>query len=145
MEKFSQVRHHQRQGHPAAQPVPAIHPADAALFPVSMRYTPPDVTTPVPGWKGCAGFVWKVLGRPTHTIRVRIAEAVYNTTRAVNGVSPEATAGHGDMRSGEEPTAEEQRLLDRVAEALARLGRAKRVGLTLKEKKAFVAAWAKRK
>jgi hypothetical protein len=43
------------------------------------------------------------------------------------------------------PTAEEQKLLDRVGEALARLGRVKRVGLTLKEKKAFVALWATRR
>jgi hypothetical protein len=35
--------------------------------------------------------------------------------------------------------------LDRVAEALARLGRAKRVGLTLEDKKRFVAAWSKRR
>lgn len=123
-------------------------PADAAVFPVSMRYTPPDVTTPVPGWKAWAGFLWKVLGRPTHCIRVRIAEAVFNTAGASNGVSSSAAA---EVRTAEEdggddePTAEEQRLLDRVAEALARLGRAKRVGLTLQDKKAFVAAWTKRR
>jgi hypothetical protein len=36
-------------------------------------------------------------------------------------------------------------LLDRVAEDLARLGRAKRVGLTMRDKQAFVEAWEKRK
>lgn len=134
-------------------------PADAAVFPVSMRYTPPDVTTPVPGWRGWAGFLWKLLGRPTHCIRVRIAEAVRNTAGATNGVSYAAVpAGAGaasggggsegragwEGRAEDQPTAEEQKVLDRVAEALARLGRVKRVGLTLKEKKAFVAAWTKR-
>ncbi|KAK4189111.1 hypothetical protein QBC35DRAFT_494276 [Podospora australis] len=118
-------------------------PVDAQIFPVSLRYTPPDITTPVPGVWG--GFLWKLLGRPTHCIRVRIAEGMRNTTKAVNGVSAHA---HEDLirNPGEESiTAEEQQLLDGVAEALARLGRAKRVGLTLKDKKAFVEAWGKRR
>ncbi|KAK4240166.1 hypothetical protein C8A03DRAFT_42291 [Achaetomium macrosporum] len=126
-------------------------PPDSAIFPVSMRYTPPDVTTPVPGLQGWASFLWKLLGRPTHCIRVRIAEGMFNTTGAPNGVSgspvDERTAldSGGVTRRKVAPTEEEQRLLDRVAEALARLGRAKRVGLTLEDKKRFVAAWSKRK
>jgi len=40
-------------------------------------------------------------------------------------------------------TPEEQKTLDRVADALARLGRAKRVGLTIQDKKNFVEAWMK--
>ncbi|KAK4044898.1 hypothetical protein C8A01DRAFT_31085 [Parachaetomium inaequale] len=124
-------------------------PAENAIFPLSMRYTPPDVTTPVLGFKGWAGFVWKLLGRPTHSVRVRIAEAVYNTTVATNGdfhypPSPSEEGGGGEGRGEDLPTREEQQLLDRIGEALARLGRAKRVGLTLKEKKEFLAAWAKR-
>lgn len=64
---------------------------------------------------------------------------MYNTGLAVtNGAS-----GSGSGESG--ITAEEQKLLDRVAEALARLGRAKRVGLTVEDKKAFVKAWTGRK
>ena len=119
--------------------------AGTPIFPVSMRYTPPDVATPVPGYKGWAGFLWKLFGRPTHCIRVRIAEAIRNTAGAANGVSEEVPEGEEERGAGEEqPTAEEQKVLDRVAEALARLGRVKRVGLTLKEKKAFVEAWAKR-
>lgn len=115
-------------------------PAENAIFPLSMRYTPPDVTTPVPGGlKLWASFLWKLLSRPTHCIRVRIAERMYNTGLAVtNGAS-----GSGSGESG--ITAEEQKLLDRVAEALARLGRAKRVGLTVEDKKAFVKAWTGRK
>ena len=52
----------------------AAVPADVRIFPVSMRYTPPDITTPVPGFGGAVGFLWKLLSRPTHCIRVRIAE-----------------------------------------------------------------------
>ncbi|KAK3308278.1 uncharacterized protein B0T15DRAFT_572483 [Chaetomium strumarium] len=123
-------------------------PADSAIFPVNMRYTPPDVTTPVPGLKGWASFLWKLLGRPTHCIRVRIAEGKFNTAAAPNGVSDDEMAAldsDGLKQRKVAPTAEEQKLLDQVAEALARLGRAKRVGLTLEDKKRFVAAWSKRK
>lgn len=40
---------------------------------------------------------------------------------------------------------EEKKVLDKVGEALARLGRVKRVGLTLKDKSAFIEAWTKRR
>ena len=55
------------------------------------------------------------------------------------------TAGRSSGAGEDDLTADEQRLLDRVAEALARLGRSKRVGLTLEDKKAFVKAWATRR
>lgn len=117
-------------------------PADKRIFPVSMRYTPPDITTPVPGLGGLVGFLWKLLSRPTHCIRVRIAEGVYNTANATNGVhkadGEEEEGGDGEV------TSEEQKVLDKVAEALARLGRSKRVGLTLKDKSAFVEAWRRK-
>ncbi|KAM7218292.1 hypothetical protein V8F06_006355 [Rhypophila decipiens] len=118
-------------------------PADAAIFPVSLRYTPPDVTTPVPGGIGLwFSFLWKLLSRPTHCIRIRIADRMYNTTLAeLNGVK--STAAREEGSGG--IAVEEQRLLDRVAEALARLGRAKRVGLTVEDKKAFVKAWTNRR
>ncbi|KAK3370088.1 acyltransferase [Podospora didyma] len=126
-------------------------PADVAIFPVSLRYTPPNVTTPVPGLAAGASFLWKLLSRPTHCIRIRIAEGMYNTTRATtNGASVSASAassssssaaGAAAVAAGGDVMLEERRLLDRVAEALARLGRAKRVGLTLQDKKAFVEAW----
>ena len=41
--------------------------------------------------------------------------------------------------------ADERRVLDKVGEALARLGRVKRVGLTVRKKAAFIEAWSKRK
>ncbi|KAH6841043.1 hypothetical protein B0I37DRAFT_438588 [Chaetomium sp. MPI-CAGE-AT-0009] len=126
-------------------------PADSAIFPLSLRYAPPDITTPVLGYAGWVGFLWKLLGRPTHCVRVRIAEAVHNTTAAPNGVNGRGGAaaavglgGEWEGREEDRPTAEEQQLLDRVGEALARLGRVKRVGLTLRRKKEFLASWAKR-
>ncbi|KAK1756931.1 hypothetical protein QBC47DRAFT_298134 [Echria macrotheca] len=126
-------------------------PADAVIFPLSMRYTPPDVATPVPGaW---AAFLWKLLSRPTHCIRVRIAEGMYNSSVASNGAghgsssasssSSSVTAVERELSSGGSVAAEEQRVLDRVADALARLGRAKRVGLTVADKREFVEAWNK--
>ncbi|KAH7362725.1 acyltransferase [Plectosphaerella cucumerina] len=133
---------------------------DTPLFPVSIRYTPGDVTTPVPGrW---SKFLWDLLSRPTTTIRVRVAESVLNSSKAAtNGAAPaystvveEGSAARRRMGSDDEDdenggiqrvTPEEQRVLDKIAEALARLGRNKRVGLTLKDKQAFLDAWAKRK
>ncbi|KAK5660166.1 hypothetical protein OQA88_13635 [Cercophora sp. LCS_1] len=119
-------------------------PSDAAIFALSMRYTPPDVTTPVPGAWG--RFLWKLLSRPTHCIRVRIAEGMYNTSVATNGTSRHEGSERGEGAEGSgDLTMEEQRMLDRVADALARLGRAKRVGLTVGDKRNFVDAWKKTK
>lgn len=51
----------------------------------------------------------------------------------------------GSEEGGESMTAGERRVLDRVAEALARLGRVKRVGLGVRDKEGFVRAWRKEK
>ncbi|EJT76091.1 hypothetical protein GGTG_06015 [Gaeumannomyces tritici R3-111a-1] len=129
---------------PLAPSLAAV-PADTGIYPVSIRYTAPDITTPVPGmW---LSFFWGLLSRPTHCIRVRIAEVLYNDAAATisgnRGNAGESSSAHGAVLDGVDLTAEEQRNLDRVAEALARLGRNKRVGLTLKDKAAFVALWQK--
>lgn len=125
-------------------------PSDVKIFPVSIRYTSPDITTPVPGaW---SSFLWRLLSRPTHVMRIRIADALYNTSVMVNGIGESSgveTRGRARARSGsadEEPPVnfEEQRVLDRVAENLARLGRNKRVGLTVEDKARFVEAWKKK-
>ncbi|KAI1814510.1 hypothetical protein GGS20DRAFT_576788 [Poronia punctata] len=120
-------------------------PADAKIFPVSMRYTPADVTTPVPGtW---FTFLWNLLSKPTHYIRVRVAEGISNTSAATNGLSHSATdekaggGGGGD----EDLTPEEQRIIDHIGDALARLARNRRVGLTVQDKAAFVSLWIKNK
>ena len=51
------------------------------------------------------------------------------------------------VRSGkdddEDLSEQEKRVLDAVADALARLGRVKRVGLGVEEKEKFVEAWSK--
>ena len=44
-----------------------------------------------------------------------------------------------------ELTAEERQVLDKVGEALARLGRVKRVGVGVKEKGDFIRVWSKRR
>lgn len=129
-------------------------PAAVKIFPVSIRYTSPDITTPVPGeW---VTFLWKLLSRPTHVMRIRIAEAVYNTAGAVDGVGESSGLSSRDggrsrtlssfSSGGDEPgiSFEERRVLDRVAENLARLGRNKRVGLDVDDKAKFVEAWKKK-
>ncbi|TAQ86704.1 hypothetical protein B7494_g4971 [Chlorociboria aeruginascens] len=136
-------------------------PPGIKIFPISLRYTPPDITTPVPGayWS----FVWNLLSQPTHCIRVRIAELAYNTSKPDTVTVKEKyltnfldTLGDGSVNSSTdtlgslsdqngEVNAEEKKILDKVAEALARLGRVKRVGLTVKDKSAFVGAWSKKR
>ncbi|KAI1198447.1 hypothetical protein F5X97DRAFT_147334 [Nemania serpens] len=119
-------------------------PADVSIFPVSLRYTPPDITTPVPGawWS----FLWNLLSKPTHYIRVRVAEGVTNTSAATNGL------GHRDMTAEalvaaredkDHLTPEEQRIMYRIGETLARLARNKLVGLTVVDKISFVEAWSR--
>jgi 1-acyl-sn-glycerol-3-phosphate acyltransferase len=162
---------------------PSLLSADGKtkIYPVNLRYTPQDVTTPVPG--GYAYWFWGLLSKPSHQMRVRIASRVYNSSnqdspsRPVssskqnqvkasgydtnifdqpdfrNGFSGEhgeagdgmdvdvGGAGNGDDGVGED----EQKVLERVAEDLARLGRVKRVGLGVEDKMEFLKVWGKRK
>lgn len=127
-------------------------PPSIKIFPVSLRYTPVDVVTPVPGTY--LSFLWTLLSRPTHCIRVRIAECVVSGHRPLDTPPARSTrrstyntnyldtldqdpAINGDV------TAAENALLDHVGESLARLGRVKRVGLGVKEKQDFVRLWTK--
>jgi 1-acylglycerol-3-phosphate O-acyltransferase len=116
-------------------------PADIHIFPVSIRYTPSDVTTPVPGkW---LRFLWDLLSRPTTLIRVRVAQSLMNTSSAItNGTSTGVDSGSSSSRdASSDRLPEDQRVLDRIGEALARLCRNRRVGLTLRDKAEFVDAW----
>ena len=120
------------------------------IFPVSLRYTPADITTPLPGHY--LGFLWRLCSRPTHTIRVRIAEPTYNTAapKPVRRTSYETNFLDDLLTDRRQPQQNgladgEHEVLDRVADALARLGRIKRVGLGVDEKAAFVKVWAKRR
>ena len=121
-------------------------PRRTPIFPVSLRYTAADVTTPVPGTYGT--FLWNFLSQPSHCIRVRIARSEANTRGSGGGEKDDK--GPSDLPLGAQDEEEERRrqledrkLLDRVADALARLGRMQRVGLGVKEKRAFVKAWTK--
>ena len=155
------------------------------IYPVSLRYTPQDIVTPVPGWLEVARFIWRLNSQATHCIRVRVGgvltlsspgTAILDTppsgsTRSSARASPggaarrttgggfdtnffdtldaEKVAGDETDGSGSEAggvlSEQENRILDAVAEALARLGRVKRVGLGREEKEGFVKAWADRR
>ena len=114
-------------------------PADAKIFPLSLRYTPSDISTPVPNTY--LTFLWNLLSKPTHCIRVRIAESVHNTTQSDDTASSTDTLL--ESSEGESNRLAEKKLLDKTAEALARLGRVKRVGLGVAEKVAFLRAWSR--
>lgn len=135
-------------------------PPKAKVFPVSLRYTAPDVTTPIP--HAYLTFLWNLCSKPTHCIRIRIAEAVISpVTRQKDNVKTSSyTTNYFDQmeaadRTSDEDTLvgsedadgamtnEEKAFLDRIAEALARLGRVKRVGLGVKNKIDFVTMWTK--
>ena len=123
-------------------------PAKTKIFPVSVRYTVADITTPVPNTY--FRFVWNLLSSPTHCIRVRIAESVFNTVPPPERTHSEGRASSSDTLLGSDDdeaptTTSERRILDKVADALARLGRVKRVGLGVKEKRAFATSYTKRK
>lgn len=69
---------------------------------------------------------------------------IFDTLNIGDGVSSSDTLIGSD--TGEDGlSANERRVLDRVAEDLARLGRVKRVGLGVQEKIEFVKVWGKRK
>lgn len=141
-------------------------PPGTKIFPISLRYTPPDITTPVP--RQYWAFMWNLLSQPTHCIRVRIAEVVYNRskpstaqpsvekkdkylTNVLDSIADDSamTSSTDTLTSlSDQPaevTPEEKRVLDKVAEALARLGRVKRVDLTVKDKATFIDAWSRRR
>lgn len=116
-------------------------PPQTKIFPVSLRYTPVDVVTPLPGTY--LSFLWTLLSRPTHCIRVRVAESVVSGAGA--GMSQVSKSMKQERVGSPEAaiTPAEKGLLDNVGEALARLGRVKRVGLGVKEKQDFVRMWTK--
>jgi len=133
-------------------------PPKTRVFPVHLRYSPADITTPIPN--SFMTFFWNLCSKPTHCIRIRIAEAVYNTSPLTSGEPSsyrtnlldnptDDTASSADTLVGDESegsvTKEEKAFLDRIGEALARLGRVKRVGLGVKEKQDFVNNWTRSK
>ena len=145
------------------------------IYPVSLRYTPADIVTPLPGLAPALHFLWTLLSSSTHCIRTRIgavvrnppADAVASSKSSINCVSSRAgransatssSSGAGyessyfdtlaasardeDVRADEDGLVEpERKVLDMVADSLARLGRVKRVGLGVGEKARFVEVW----
>lgn len=127
-------------------------PAGTKIFPISLRYTPGDVVTPLPG--SYLSFLWKLLSRPTHCIRVRIAECVVRgAASAADKAGASKLARQPSYDTNYFDTLEQsdggalapgdKALLDQVGDALARLGRVKRVGLAVKEKQDFLRSWTK--
>ncbi|KPI37377.1 putative lysophosphatidic acid:oleoyl-CoA acyltransferase [Cyphellophora attinorum] len=125
------------------------------IHPVHMRYTPADITTPIPHSYGT--FLWNLCSKPTHCIRIRIAEAVQNTASnaavsakasAIESLADSASEAEtlvGSEDSEGVQTREERAFLDKIAEALARLGRVKRVGLGVKDKEDFIRMWSNKR
>lgn len=136
------------------------------IYPVSLRYTPADIVTPLPGLLPALHFVWTLLSSNTHCIRTRIGAVVRNPPadavaeqRGTNGSKRTAGAAGGgyeanyfDTLNGGESVRggsvdedgllePERKVLDMVADSLARLGRVKRVGLGVREKARFVEVW----
>ena len=135
-------------------------PPRTKVFPVHLRYTASDITTPIPG--SFLTFLWNLCSKPSHLIRIRIAEAVFNTSLAQQSISSgktstfktnyfdsltDETASSAETLVGDDSngpvTTEEKAFLDKIGEALARLGRVRRVALGVKEKQDFLKAWTK--
>lgn len=78
---------------------------------------------------------------------MRVAEPTYNTSMFSEQDGREIDQGLGSFgRIGDVGmlNEEEKRVLDRIGEALARLGRVKRVGVGVREKIEFVRVWNSR-
>lgn len=126
-------------------------PRASKIFPISLRYTPADITTPLP--VTYVSFLWNLNSKPTHCIRVRIAESVHNTSRPPTKDVNHPESVHDDTASSTDTlldsadvdgtNAAEKLVLNKVAEALARLGRVKRVGLGVNDKIGFVKVWSR--
>lgn len=123
-------------------------PSKTKIFPISIRYTPMDIVTPLPG--SYISSLWTLLSKPTHCIRVRIAECVTGHQNAMDtsALSTSKSTYNTnyldalDNNGEEQVSASDKALLDNVGESLARLGRVKRVGLGVKEKQEFFRAWS---
>lgn len=134
---------------------PSLLSADPStkIYAVHVKYTPGDITTPVPGTYFT--WTWRLLAKPTHYMRVRIARHIFNNTSDAkssswaNGANtsfdanifdnPQLVNGNGtDEGQGHE-------WLENIREDFARLGRVKRTALGVQEKVGFVKIWTKRR
>ncbi|KAI5817180.1 hypothetical protein BZA77DRAFT_310985 [Pyronema omphalodes] len=117
-------------------PALSTAPPKTKIFPISLKYSPADITTPVPN--AYMKFLWSLLSRPTHCIRVRIAETMFNNENIARTKSVEYDSSSDTM------VEEQGGICERGSEALARIGRIKRLNLGVQEKIGFVQAWQRR-
>ncbi len=98
-------------------------PPDVAIFPVSLRYTPHPPRRHHPRPRRLASLLVET-SQPPHALHQGSAspKPSFNTSLAVNGVAADHAVSEG-AREGSDVTPEEQLVLDRIADALARLGR----------------------
>lgn len=101
-------------------PVVDSLPSQTPIFPLSVRYNPADITVPIPGKSSALRFLFNLLGRWTHGIRVRIGEKII-------------------LEEGEHG----RNVEEEVGEGMARLGRVRRLDLGVREKRSFAVAWRK--
>ncbi|CAI6337299.1 unnamed protein product [Periconia digitata] len=136
---------------------PSLLTADPStkIYAVHVKYTPGDITTPVPGT--VLSWTWRLLSKPTHYMRVRIARHIFNSTSTLTTKADVTDTGfdanifdsphmHNRMVNGN--AAEETRKeewLETIREDFARLGRVKRTALGVQEKVEFVKIWSKRR
>ncbi|RAK96225.1 lysophosphatidic acid acyltransferase LOA1 [Aspergillus ibericus CBS 121593] len=123
-------------------------PHRTKIFPVTLRHDPKELMTPVPGTYFT--WLWRLLGRPSHFIRVRIGQAVVGVTAEdLPVVEPHGDAPGGMNGNDGQPFREDHVLVlqeqvpNHVADSLARLGRARRVALDVREKEEFVKLYRK--
>ncbi|EWC46991.1 hypothetical protein DRE_03753 [Drechslerella stenobrocha 248] len=131
-----------------AQSPTARNVAATPIFPISLRYLPANTTTPLP--HSATVFLWRLLGQSSHMIKVRIAEPVrvpdlptekaedtLAATSSSETITERTTVSDIPAKRVPRPGA----LEEKVGEALARVGRIRRVGLGVKEKIGFWNAW----
>lgn len=114
-------------------------PAGSKIFPISLRYSPADITTPVPATYST--FLWNLCSKPTHCIRVRIAQSVEGVAQKHIPDQVDDTASSSDTLLGSdygEVDVENRKLLMRVGGALARLGRSKQFAFGVANKEDFL-------
>lgn len=66
------------------------------IFPVSLRYTPADVVTPIPGLREAIKFIWILCSRQTHAIRVRIGFPVKIAQLKANAAAEDRSSSNGN-------------------------------------------------
>ncbi|KAF3924959.1 hypothetical protein ABW21_db0209711 [Orbilia brochopaga] len=119
------------------------------IFPISLRYVPSNTTTPLPNT--ITVCLWRLLGQPSHMIKVRIAEAIkiadleksdtLASTSSSETITEKTVAKGADAKNSVTRVPRAGALEEKVSEALARVGRIRRVGLGVKEKIGFWNAW----